>query len=346
MRQSGLEAIFARAIAVAAMLLATSTLPAAEPVAAKGDFALSVVPASAVVIAGAETRFTVTLNSIGRFAGWIELQTLGTERARGAVGSWSVPAVKVRPGDSAKATFTLLTLLDTPAGQYPIIFQGVNGSTTHRATPVTLSITGPPQNAITATFQPNTPTVGITDCIISGHSTAGGWVTDLSTFPDGSTHSFSIKSNGRGSYTDGPFVLRQLGTYHDVLLDTETGGRQAIVYHGVGDFWATRAPSGRTLVAGQQTDFLVTFSSVSGFAGVVRPGIENAADLAGLTATWSLSSVAVRPGAPGFSRLTIKAASSLSPRILRLHVRGTNGSVARAAPDIELRVVPPYQLRR
>ena len=305
-----------------------------------GDFGLSVDPGSAVVIAGAETRFTVTFNSIDHFAGWIQPQTLGIESARGAVGSWSVPAVKIPPGGSAKATYTLLTLLDTPTGHYPIVFLAGNGSTTHRTRPVTLSITGPPQDAITATLEPDAPVVGVTDCIIAGSSTAGGWVTDISTFPDGTSHSFSFKSNGAGAYRNGPFVLKQLGTYHDVLIDTETGGRKTIAYHGAGDFSTTIDAPSRSLVSGQAAEFRVTFSSLSGFAGPVRPRLENVPDQAGISATWSLASVDVRPGAPGVSRLTIKAASVAAPGMLRLRVAGTNGSVARSAPDLELRVVP------
>ena len=320
---------------------APSPGPGSAPHAPKGDFGLSVGPGDAVVIAGAETKFTVTFSSLDGFAGWIQPQALGIERVRGAVGSWSLPAVKIPSGGSAKVTFTVLTLLDTPVGQYSLVFQGVNGPTTHRAAALILGVAGPPQNASTAGFQPNTPIVGISDCSISGNATAGGWVTDISTFPDGSTHSFSFKANGMGAYIDGPFVLRQLGTYHDVLVDTETGGRRAIEYHGVGDFSARIDPPRRTVAPGEKVDFLVTFSSVAGFAGVVRPRLENAADLSGVTAAWSLAAVDVRPGAAGFSRLTIRAASAPSPGIVRLHVRGTNGSVTHAAPDVELRVVAP-----
>jgi protein SCO1 len=319
---------------------ATGSSPAVS-YSGKGDFGLSVDPGAVTVIAGAETRFTVSFKSVDGFAGWVQPQTLGMDSARGAVGSWSLPAVKVAAGGVAKATFTVLTLLDTPPGEYPIVFQGTNGSVTHQASAVTLRVAGPPKNAITAAFHPAAPVVGVTNCTISGNATAGGWVTDISTFPDGSVHSFSSKSNGDGSYTDRPFVLNQLGTYHDVLIDTETGGRTEIAYHGVGDFAATIAGPRRTIVSGQTAQFAVTFSSVSGFSGVVKPTINNTSDLAGATVTWSLPSVGVRPGTPGSSQLTIKTASAMPATTLTIHVQGLNGSVARAAPDIVLRVMPP-----
>ncbi len=324
-------------------VLAAALLSASSGVAtAAGDFALTAAPEKAVVITGAETRFTVEFHSIGGFTGSVRPQSLGIEAARGAVGSWSVPTVKVSPGGVTRATFTVLTLLDTPPGEYPIVFQGVSDSLAHRAAPVTLTVSGPPKDAITAVFRPDAPVVGVTSCIISGQSSRGGWVTDLSTFPDGSVHSFSVKSNGAGAYMDGPFVLKQLGTYHDVLIDTETGGRTAIVYRGAGDFAATIDAPQRTLTSGQTAQILVTFSSLSGFAGIITPAIENLPAESNITATWSISRVAVGPGAPGSSRLTIKTAEATpAPATLRIHAKGINGSVARAAPDIVLKIVPP-----
>jgi len=200
--------------------------------AGNGDFALAADPGAVAVIAGAEAKFTVTFKSVGGFAGWVQTQTLGVEGAQGAVGSWSSPSVKVSSAGATKATFTILTLLDTPPGEYPIVFQGVNGSVAHRTAAVTLRVTGPPKNAITAVLHPDAPIAGAARYTIGGNATAGGWVKDVSTFPDGSVHSVSSKANGVGAYTIGPFVLRQRGTYHDVLIDTETGGRTELVYQG------------------------------------------------------------------------------------------------------------------
>lgn len=203
---------------------------AAMPPGSVGDFTLQADPGAAQVLAGAEAKFTVTFKSVGGFAGWVQTQALGVAGAQGAVGSWSSPSVKVSAGGAGKATFTVLTLLDTPPGEYPIVFEGINGSVEHRAASVMLRVTGPPKNAITAALYPDSRIVGATRYTIAGNATAGGWVKDLSTFPDGSVHSVSSKANGVGSYTIGPFVLRQRGTYHDVLIDTETGGRTEITY--------------------------------------------------------------------------------------------------------------------
>jgi hypothetical protein len=126
-----------------------------------------------------------------------------------------------------------------------------------------------------------------------------------------------------------------------VLIDTATGGRTSITYHGVGDFAATIAQPKQTVVSGEAAQFLVTFSSLSGFVGVVRPTVEILPDQMHATATWSVSSVSVRPGSPGSSQLTIKTTNAMPAATLKIPIKGTNGSVARAAPDIVLTVIPP-----
>jgi protein SCO1/2 len=226
--------------ATAAPGQATQNSAAQNSPPGNGDFALSVDPGTTSVIAGAEVKFAVTFKSVGGFAGSIQPQALGVTSAQGAVGSWSIPSVKVSPEGVTKATFTLLTLLDTPPGDYPLVFEGINGATAHRAPAVTLHVTGPPKNAITAVPHANVPVAGSRSFTISGTATAGGWVKDLSTFPDGSVHSFSSKANGAGAYTIGPLVLLQTGTYHDVLIDTETGGRTAVEYGGGSNAAASR----------------------------------------------------------------------------------------------------------
>jgi hypothetical protein len=317
----------------------TSGVSTTLSVSGLGDFELLVDPPKANVIAGAQTKFTVVFKSIDGLAGWVRPETLQLADVRGAVGSWSIPVVKVPSGGAATATFTLLTLFDTPTGTYPIRFQGLDGSVQHQTDPVTLSVTDPPPDAMTAAFQPRAPVVGLSEVEITGVASKDVWITDLSTFPDGSTHSFQFKSNGQGAYVDGPFVLKQLGTYHDVLIDNESGGRRAITYQGVGDFKVTVERPIRTITAGQKVDFLVTFTSLAGFFGTVTPSAEILSNLAGAAATWTLPSVGVRSGVPESSRLVIDTAV-MTAGTARITVRGRNGSVVRAA-DIVLTVAPP-----
>src|ERR1700719_910616 len=99
--------------------------------------------------------------------------------------------------------------------------------------------------ALAATLSPANPIVGVTTVSITGTASAGATVTDTSTFPDGTGHLFFMKADNSGKYVDGPFMLRQLGTFHDVLQDRATGASTSISYAGLGDFSVAVDPANR-----------------------------------------------------------------------------------------------------
>jgi hypothetical protein len=153
--------------------------------------------------------------------------------------------------------------------------------------------------------------------------------------------------SGAGRYTDGPFVLRQLGTYHDVLSDSETGATTEISYHGVGDFSTGLDRTSATVARGEEAKFEVTFRSLSGFAGAVKLAVPDLARIAGATASWSPPpenqwsppTVTVGTGDSAAVGLTIKTSNSTAPGTYKVNVQGTNGSVTHPAPsEIELTV--------
>jgi len=265
----------------------------------------------------------------------------------GASADWSSSRVKVPANGSATTVVTIWTLINTPPGVYPIAPQGAASSVTHAAPPVVLTVTPPAPDTITATLSPGQPIVGVSEVRITGRATAGRKVVDTSTFPDGIARAFANTAGGTGRYTDGPFVLRQLGTYHDVLLDTATGARTEISYQGVGDFSTAIDATSATVVRGEEAKFEVTFRSVSGFAGVVRPAASDLSRIVGGGASWSPPPV--YPGAPpavtvrsddaATIELIIRTSSETPPGSYRISVQGTNGSVTHQAPSqIELTV--------
>jgi hypothetical protein len=305
-----------------------------------GDFDIAASPAEQTIVAGQQARFTVTVKSIGGLAGAVAPAVRDLKKVQGAFGSWSIPSVELAADGIASSTYTVMTLLSTPIGSYDLVFEGAEGAETRRAAPVRLVVTGPPPDAITASFQPATPIVGVTESTITGKASPGEWVIDTSTFPDGTVHTFTFKATGRGLYTDGPFVLRQLGTYHDVLKDTESGGQTAIDYQGAGDFEIAVNTTTRTVAPGQTAEFNVTFRSLAGFVGTVRAAIANAAALPSLAAQWSTPAATVAPGAPATLRLSVKTPADIPASTLKIAVQGSNGAVTHAAPDIELTVAP------
>jgi hypothetical protein len=186
---------------------------------------------------------------------------------------------------------------------------------------------------IVAAISPANPITGVTTVNIKGTASAGAKVSDTSTFPDGTVHTFSVKADVNGNYSDGPFFLQQLGTFHDVLQDLATGASTKISYAGLGDFSVAVSPASRKAAKGQTVSFSVTFTSVAGFEGGVVPAALHWSRIRGATAWWSEPSVFV-PSKRSVSAILMLRTSANTPAGTygNIILRGTNGSVTHAAP--------------
>jgi hypothetical protein len=301
--------------------------------AGTGDFGVAVEPQGATIRTGGQVRFDVTFTSVGGFGGEVVPELPESSAPPGAAISWSAARVKVPPNGSTTAVLTILTLISTPPGAYAMAAQGTSGSVTHAADPaVALTVTPPEPGTITATLSPARPIVGVTRIRIEGRATAGQMVIDTSTFPDGNTHQFVVRATGAGTYSDGPFVLRQLGTYRDVLLDGATGATVEISYQGTGDFSTAIDRAGASIAPGEEAKFTVTFKSLSGFAGAIAPAVPDVARIPGAVASWSAPAVTVRSGQSIAAGLVIKSSADTPPGTYTITVQGGNGSVAHAVP--------------
>jgi hypothetical protein len=317
-----------------------------------GDFRIAVDQPSATIVTGGQKRVKVTISSVGGFGGEVTLQRPAASALPNGHMWWSARRLKVPPSGSATAILYINTLaLYTQPGVYQVAVQGANGSVTHAAAPaIALTVQPPPPGTITATLSPDHPVVGVTEVQIAGRATAGNAVIDDSKTPDGLPQSFGMNVSGKGTYRHGPFVLRQLGTYHDVLLDGATGAKVEISYQGVGDFSTSVDRTSATVARGEEAKFEVTFKSLSGFAGDIAPAVPDLSQIAGATASWSSPALTMR-GTPPWSKpwltmssgesiaagLSIKTSSETRPGTYKINVQGTNGSVTHAAPSaIEL----------
>jgi len=299
--------------------------------AGTGDFSTSVNSSSQTVTQGQSASYTVTFTSISGYSGTVVPAALNwSPQIPGATASWSQQSVTVPSNGSVTDTFTLNTAPSTPPGTYSTItLQGTNGSVSHAApSAVSLTVT-PSGGTITATLSPNNPTVGVTQVNISGTASAAATVTDTSTFPDGTVHNFSVTADGAGSYTDGPFVLQQLGTFHDVLRDGKTGASTSLSYSGLGDFSSSVNTTNQTVTQGQSASYIMTFSSSAGFSGTIVPAALNwSPQIPGATASWSLPSVKVPSNGSVTDTFTITtAASTPAGNYSKIVLQGTNGSV-------------------
>jgi hypothetical protein len=298
-----------------------------------GDFAVAIDPVHQTIGSGDAANYTVTFTSMSGFGGIVVPSALNWKKVPGAVALWSTPDVKVPSNGSSSATLTIQILKSTPAGSYgKIVFKGSSGSVTHAA-PLPASLTvAAPRKTITVAISTAHPTVGVTKVSITGLAVAGESVTDISTFPDGTVHQFSVNVNNAGAYTDGPFLLRQLGTYHDVLRDNSTGDSTTLSYSGLGDFSVVVDAGSQTIIRGQATSYKVTFASLGGFEGIIAPAVLNLPKIPELTATWSAPSVSVPSNGSASATLTIQTSPSTTAGTYdKIILQGANGSVTHAA---------------
>ena len=342
----------------ATLAIAFGLLTGAPPpisYAGAGDFHMTVDKPSATATTGDQVRFKVTFTSVDGFGGEVTPKTSDGSWPSSALVGWSPTHVKLPPHGSAAVVLTIQIPIDTPPGVYQITVQGAGGSVTHVAPAIALTVTPPKPGTITATVSPERPIVGVSEVRISGRASARDLaVIDSSTFPDGITHVFAVDVSGNGNYARSPFVLEQLGTYHDVLLDGATGATVEITYQGVGDFSTSVDRTSATVARGAEAKFEVTFKSLSGFAGRILPAVPDLSRIAGASASWS-SPAAVKPAIPDLplytpplmvgsdgsaaATLTIKTSSTTPPGTYKINVQGTNGSVTHAATsEIELTV--------
>ncbi len=299
--------------------------------AGAGDFSVAVEPPSATITTGGQVRFEVTFKSVGGFGGEVVAQLPEASVPPGAAVTWSTQQVKVPPNGSATAVLTILTLISTPPGTYPMAIAGTSGSVVHAAEPaVALTVNAPEPGTITATLSPARPIVGVTAVRIEGRATAGQMVIDTSTFPDGNKHEFVARATGAGTYSDGPFVLRQLGTYRDVLTDGATGATVEITYQGTGDFSAEIDRATLRITLGEEANFTVTFRSLSGFAGAITPAVPDLSRIPGATASWSSPAVTVRSGQSIAAGLVIKSSADTPPGSYTITIQVNNGAVTHA----------------
>jgi hypothetical protein len=88
---------------------------------------------------------------------------------------------------------------------------------------------------------------------------------------------------------------------------------------------------------GEEAKFLVTFKSISRFAGAISTAVPNFSRIPGATAAWSAPLVTVRSGDSISSRLSIKTSPGTPAGTYTITVQGTNGAVTHAVPsDISL----------
>jgi hypothetical protein len=191
---------------------------------------------------------------------------------------------------------------------------------------------------LTGSLSPPNPVVGVTSAVLLGTATPGAVVTDNETWPDKSTHTYTMVANSSGNWSSSAYLVPQLGTFTDVLHDSISGASKTITYSGQGDFGASLNTSTRTVTAGQSTTYTVTFTSLGGFAGTVIPVALNWSKVPAANAYWTPSQVNLASNGSAASTFTIQTGSATTAGTYgNIILLGENGSLSRgASPTVNL----------
>ncbi|MBK9173217.1 MAG: VCBS repeat-containing protein [Chloracidobacterium sp.] len=263
------------------------------------------------------------------FAGTVTPSALNWSNIPGATASWSPATVNVPSNGPATANFTIQTSATTTPGTYGnIILRGTNGAITKAASAVSVTVNGP---QLTGSMTPTTRIVGVTPVSILGTATPNGTVRCTDTSPDGTIAVYEVQANSSGNYTFGPYIIPQLGQYVCLLRDLTTGQELSLPYSGSGDFSSSVNATSRTITRGQTASYVVTFSSMGGFAGKVKPFALNWSNIPGTNASWTPTEVNVPSGGSGQATFTIQTSASTTPGTYgNMTLFGKNGSFSRS----------------
>jgi hypothetical protein len=105
-----------------------------------GDFTISASPTGLSLRRSSQATSTITLNSIGSFAGTVSLTTTVSPTNKAPSRSLSMSIVTLTSGGTASVTLTVTTAKNTGFGTYTVTVTGMSGSIVNSVT-VTVTVT-------------------------------------------------------------------------------------------------------------------------------------------------------------------------------------------------------------
>src|SRR5467141_4450210 len=301
------------------------------------DFSIAASPSSATISPGSSAAFTISLKSLGGFAGTVSLST--TSSPPGPTLSLSSSSVTLSSGGTGTTTLTISTQSSTPTGDYTVTVTGSTGSLSH-STSVLVSIKTVPDFSITAnptsfTLQRGaSSSSAITVTSLNGFSGTVTLTNSLSpatsntpvisfsssslTFSPGGSAISTLTITTSSITTPGSYTILVTGTSgslsHSVSL--------SLTVTQSADFTLTSSSSTVNILVGSSGTSTITAASVGGFSGTVSLSISAGA---GLTASVSPMSLALTSGGTATSTLTVSSGSIGNYTVT---VTGSSGSLA------------------
>jgi uncharacterized membrane protein len=304
----------------------THTTTVSLTITAAPDFGVAATPGSQSTAAGSPATYSVSVGSIGGFAGSVGLSVSGLPT--GATGTFT-PATVTVPGSSSLA---VTTSRSTPVGTYTLTITGASGGTAH-ATTVSLTVTAAPDFSLDATPAARSVVAGASSGYTTSIASIGGFggsvALAVSGLPSGASGTFTPASpSAPGSsslaVTTGPST--PAGTY--TLTITGTSGSLThsttvqLTITPAPDFSVSASPATQTVTAGSSAGYAVSVGSVGGFGGTV------ALSVSGVPANASASFSPAGVGAPDDSTLTVQAGGSTPAGFYTLTITATSGGTS------------------
>jgi len=290
------------------------------------DFTVQVSPSSKSVPAGGTVAYQVAVSSINGFVGD---ETLTVSGLPAGAGTASVaPSVVSTVGS---AVLTVTTVGTAPLGDYPLQVTGTSGAISHTTT-VTLTVTAPPDFAVTATPASRSVAAGsagaFTVTVTPANGFSGSVTLGLTGLPasvgTGAFNPAVISGGGTSQLTVSSVAGAAGGTYPLTITATSGGlARSAAVSLTVTrpDFTIAVSPTSASVSRGQAASFQVSIGALDGFTGSVSVSVSGAP--AG-------SSTSVKPAqvpAPGTATVRVTTGAATKRGTFSVVITGKSGGL-------------------
>ena len=295
------------------------------------DFSLSASPSSLTIGPSASGTSTITVTPSGAFAGAVALTISGIPA--GATASFS-------PATTTTTSVLTINNVNASPGTYPLTVTGTSGALTH-TTPVTLTITGPPDFTLSASPASVTAQQGgnVNSTItVTRQNGFNGTVTfGISGLPAGATGSFnplsttttSVLTLGAGTAAPGNYVVTVTGT--SGALTHSTSVTFVVTTAPQGAFTLSASPASRSIRRGRSTTYTVTIARSGGFTGAVALALSGQGS--GVTGSFNPASVTGTS-----STLTVTVAGNATRGTRTLTITGTGTGVASKSTTVSLTI--------
>jgi len=330
-------------------------------VSPKPDFSISASPLSLSIVQGSSGTSTITITSLNGFNSAVSLSISGLPT--GATAAFSPSSVTPPPNGVATSTLTISVGSTTPLGTHTLTVTGTSGTLTH-IVEISLTVTPPPDFSLSADptsltiVQGGSGTSTITVTSLNDFSSSVGL--SISGLPSGTTANFapsSVTPPANGVATSTLSISVGVSTTPATYSLTVTGTSGSLI-HTVGlsltvtalpptpDFSISASPMSLTIALGSSGSSVITVTSINAFSSPVSLSVSGAP--AGVTTSFSQTSVTPPADGSITSTLTVTVSTSASPGTYTLTVTGTSGALSHTvgitlivtAPDFSISASP------